>query len=107
MGIAFLLSPPFAYVFCKMRVLSVCYLSAALGAPAPTPAPKCTKQCDEEDRHAYCGTSNQSTARFNDGSGCSCVWDFHFDHKHKRCISTIELGAAAPNFKGWMASRGL
>lgn len=93
---------------CQDSVNLACFPAAADGScpmgtlkcpPAPsgpTPAPKtpCSLNqtlCESAGGEAYCGLSADPDAVFEDGSGCSCGWGYHFTNKSGS--SKCELGS--------------
>jgi len=71
----------------------------------PVPPPPCVGKCCEEtadfcldkDKSAYCGKSEQESARFTDGSGCSCKWGEEYVNGkcvEKKTSTALEVEAA-------------
>jgi len=50
--------------------------------------------CTALDHNAYCGTSAEPAANFNDGTGCSCDFGYKYDKTTKTCTGTPPPGGS-------------
>lgn len=75
---------------------SLCFASITCGGPGPDPKncndPGTKTKCNSTDPNAYCGTSTDPAAQFNDGSGCSC--DFGFTFNGVKCVGDPAKGTS-------------
>ena len=53
-----------------------------------------TTNCTAIDPNAYCGTSDEPAANFDDGTGCACDYGLNYDWATKKCEGKAPPGGS-------------